>query len=128
MATKGFTIEQENSGKYFYSQYKTEKFKRSEYDNMHSDSKQKMNELFHKVSDSLAKYIFTVPNNNVQLYIDVGMLLGDNGYRRVKQSRFLLNIKWMDLENKNYNCVIAKLNQVEYLSFISMFELTYMGF
>lgn len=128
MATKGFTIEQENSGKYFYSQYKTEKFKRSEYDNMHSDSKQKMNDLFHKVSDSLAKYIFTVPNNNVQLYIDVGMLLGDNGYRRVKQSRFLLNIKWMDLENKNYNCVIAKLNQVEYLSFISMFELTYMGF
>lgn len=128
MTKRGFTIEEENSGKYFYSQYKTEKFKRSEYDNMHSDSKQRMNDLFHKISDSLAKYIFTVPNNNVQLYIDVGMLLGDNGYRRVKQSSFLVNIRWMDLETKNYNCVIAKLRQVEYLLFISMFELTYMGF
>lgn len=128
MTKRGFTIEEENSGKYFYSQYKTEKFKRSEYDNMHSDSKQRMNDLFHKISDSLAKYIFTVSNNDVQIYIDVGMLLGDNGYRRVKQSSFLVNIRWMDLETKNYNCVIAKLKQSEYLSFISMFELTYMGF
>lgn len=128
MTKRGFTIEEENSGKYFYSQYKTEKFKRSEYDNMYSDSKQRMNDLFHKISDSLAKYIFTVSNNDVQIYIDVGMLLGDNGYRRVKQSSFLVNIRWMDLETKNYNCVIAKLKQSEYLSFISMFELTYMGF
>ena len=128
MTKRGFTIEEENSGKYFYSQYKTEKFKRSEYDNMHSDSKQRMNDLFHKISDSLAKYIFTVSNNDVQIYIDVGMLLGDNGYRHVKQSKFLLNIKWMDLETKNYNSVIVKLRQVEYLSFMSMFELIYMGF
>lgn len=128
MTKRGFTIEEENSGKYFYSQYKTEKFKRSEYDNMYSDSKQRMNDLFHKISDSLAKYIFTVSNNDVQIYIDVGMLLGDNGYRRVKQSSFLVNIRWMDLETKNYNCVIAKLKQSEYLLFISMFELTYMGF
>ena len=128
MNTRGFTIEEENSGKYFYSQYKTEKFKRDEYDNMHPKFRQEMNDLFHKISDSLADYILTVPENSVQLYMDVAMLLGDNGYKRVKQSSFLVNIKWMDVETQKYNCVKVKLKQSEYLSFISMFELTYMGF
>lgn len=123
----GYTEEQMNSGKYFFAQYKTESFNKEVYESSYECDKVAFVKLLHRMSPKMHDYVFNTIGNEVRLFIDVGMLIGDINYISPRQGKFLLNVKWMNLETKKYNSIIVKFTQREYLLFISMFNLTYMG-
>lgn len=123
----GYTEEQMNSGKYFFAQYQTESFNKKAYESSCQYDQEKFAKLLYRMSPKLHDYVFNICANEVRLFIDVSMLIGDINYRGPMQGKFLLSVKWMNLETRNYNNIFKKLTQREYLMFISMFNLTYMG-
>lgn len=126
--TYGFTEEQQNSGKYFFAQYQTDRFRKKKYDESCEWDKDEYVKMLRHMDSNLKEYVFSTLPDDVRLYIDVGLMIGEVNSRSATQGRFLLSIRWMDLGTKKYHNILTNLSQRQYCFFVSMFDMTYMGY